>query len=193
MTALAPEAPVEAGRETVTLDRIRDALPEAAADLRLNIQSVLGEGTALTPVQRWGVAIACAHATRDADLVRALAGSARQQGIDEAAMDAALDDARAAAALMGMNNVYYRFRHLVGKESYSQMPARLRMQRIGRTKGPKLDFELFCLAVSAIGNCETCIRSHEEVLRKGDVSESTIHDAVRIAATVHGVAVALST
>lgn len=193
MTALAPEAAIDGGRESASLDRIRDALPEAAADLRLNIQSVLGEGNALTPVQRWGVAIACAHASREPDLVRALAGSAREQGIDPAALEAALDDARAAAALMGMNNVYYRFRHLVAKEGYSQMPARLRMQRIGRTKGPKLDFELFCLAVSAIGNCETCIRSHEEVLRKGDVSEATVHDAVRIAATVHGVAVALST
>ncbi|UJR82007.1 carboxymuconolactone decarboxylase family protein [Sandaracinus amylolyticus] len=176
---------------TVDVERIRDALPEAASDLRLNLQSVLGDG-ALTPVQRYGVAIACAHASRDSDLVRALITTARAQ-VEPALLDPAIDDARAAAALMGMNNVYYRFRHLVAKESYSQMPARLRMQRIARTKGPKLDFELFCLAVSAIGNCETCIRSHEEVLNKGGVTEAAIHDAVRIAATVHGVAVALST
>jgi alkyl hydroperoxide reductase subunit D len=173
------------------LERIRDALPEAASDLRLNLQSVLGEG-ALAPTQRWGVAIACAYASRDEDLVRALIGGARAE-LDEDTVEPVVDDARAAAALMGMNNVYYRFRHLVGKPQYAQLPARLRMQRIARTKGPKLDFELFCLAVSAIGACEVCIRSHEEVLRRGDVSEAAIHDAVRIAATVHGVAVALST
>lgn len=173
------------------VERIRDALPEAASDLRLNLQSVLAEG-ALTPVQRYGVAIACAYASRDRDLVRALIATARTH-VDAPALDPAIDDARAAAALMGMNNVYYRFRHLVGKPSYGQMPARLRMQRIARTKGPKLDFELFCLAVSATFACEVCIRSHEEVLRDGGVSEASIHDAVRIAATVHGVAVALST
>lgn len=176
----------------VGLEQIREALPEAASDLRLNVQSVLGDG-ALSPLQRWGVAIACAHASRDARLVQALTVSARQQGIDPAALEAALDDARAASALMGMNNVYYRFRHMVGKPGYAQLPARLRMQRIARTKGEKLDFELFCLAVSAINGCEVCIRSHEEVLRKGELSEAAIHDAVRIAATVNGVAVALAT
>lgn len=174
------------------IEQIRDALPDAASDLRLNLQSVLGDG-ALTPVQRWGVAIACAHATQNPSLVQALTASARQQGIEPEALEAALDDARAAAALMGMNNIYYRFRHMVGKQAYSQLPARLRMQRIARTKGPKLDFELYCLAVSAIHGCEACVRSHEDVLRKGDVSEAAIHDAVRIAATVHGVAVALAT
>ena len=179
--------------ETSSLDRIRDALPEAASDLRLNIQSVLGDGGTLSPLQRIAVAIACARTSRDPELVQALVAHARSQGLDEASLDAALDDARAAAALMGMNNVYYRFRHLVGRESYSQMPARLRMQRIARTKGPKLDFELYCLAVSAIGNCEICIRSHEEVLRNGGMSEAAIHDAVRIAATIHGLAVARAT
>lgn len=173
------------------LEQIRDALPQAAADLRLNLQNVLGEG-ALTPVQRYGVAIACAHASRSPALVQALSVSAAQEGIDPEALEAALDDARAAAALMGMNNVYYRFRHMIGKPSYSQMPARLRMQRIVRTRGPKLDFELFSLAVSAINGCEACVRAHESVLRKGEVSEAAIHDAVRIAATVNGVAVALA-
>lgn len=187
MSALAPELIAPA----LDVERIRDALPDAASDLRLNLQSVLADG-ALTPVQRYGVAIACAHASRDRDLVSALIASARAQ-VDPASLEPAIDDARAAAALMGMNNVYYRFRHLVGKPSYGQLPARLRMQRIARTKGPKLDFELFCLAVSAVFGCEVCVRSHEAVLRDGGVSEAAIHDAVRVAATVHGVAVALST
>ncbi len=181
------EASIEAN-----LESIRDALPEAASDLRLNLQSVLGDG-ALTAGQRWGVAIAGAHASREPALVSALSVSAREAGIAPEALEAALDDARAAAALMGMNNVYYRFRHMIGKPGYSQLPARLRMQRIARTKGPKLDFELFCLAVSAIHGCEACVRSHEAVLREGEVSEAAIHDAVRIAATVHGTAVALAT
>jgi alkyl hydroperoxide reductase subunit D len=102
-----------------------------------------------------------------------------------------IDDAVASAALMAMNNVYYRFRHLVGKPSYSQMPARLRMQRIAKPLTNKADFELFCLAVSAINGCEMCIRSHEEVVLKGGLSEEQVHDAVRIAATVSAAALSL--
>jgi alkyl hydroperoxide reductase subunit D len=92
---------------------------------------------------------------------------------------------------MGMNNVYYRFRHLIGREVYSEKPARLRMNRIAKPAGPRVDFELFCLAVSAINGCETCMKSHEKVVLGGGLGEDQIHDAVRIAAVVHGAAVAL--
>lgn len=173
------------------LDAVREALPEAAIDLRINLQSVLGEG-ALSPLQRWAVAVACAHASRAPDLARALAASARIAcGADADALEAALDDALAAAALMAMNNVYYRFRHLSKNAVHRQLPARLRMQRLVRTRGTRSDFELFCLAVSAIGGCEACIRAHEEVLERAGVGVTAIHDAIRIAATVHGVAAAL--
>jgi alkyl hydroperoxide reductase subunit D len=102
-----------------------------------------------------------------------------------------VDDAVAAAALMGMNNVYYRFRHLIGRDVYSEKPARLRMNRIARPAASKVDFELFCLAVSAINGCESCMKAHEKVVLAGGLSEDHVHDAVRIAAVVHGAAVAL--
>jgi alkyl hydroperoxide reductase subunit D len=102
------------------------------------------------------VAIASAVATRNERLRDAILHDARAEVGPEV-----IDDALASAALMAMNNVYYRFRHLVGKASYSQMPARLRMQRIAKPMTSKADFELFCLAVSAINGCEMCIRSHE--------------------------------
>jgi lipoyl-dependent peroxiredoxin subunit D len=167
------------------LEGVRETLPEAARDIRLNIQSVL-EGGALSPGQRWGVAAACAIAARNPVLRDAVLGDAREQ-----AGDAVVEDARAAAVLMGMNNVYYRFRHLIGKPGYSQRPARLRMQRIAQPATNKLDFELFCLAVSAMSGCEACVRSHEQVVVDGGLTEEHVHDAVRIAAVVHAAAVAL--
>ena len=102
-----------------------------------------------------------------------------------------MEDARAAAALMAMNNVYYRFRHMVGKPAYSQRPARLRMQRIAQALTSKADFELYCLAVSAINGCETCVQAHEHAVVEGGLTEEHVHDAVRIAAVVHAAAVAL--
>lgn len=102
-----------------------------------------------------------------------------------------IDDAAAAASVMAMNNVYYRFRHMVGKASYSEKPARLRMNRLIKPATNKVDFELFSLAVSAINGCETCITAHERVVVEGGLSEDAVHDAVRIAATIHAAAVSL--
>ncbi|MCU1348533.1 MAG: Alkylhydroperoxidase AhpD core [Acidobacteria bacterium] len=167
------------------VEELRAAIPEPARDIRLNLQSVL-EQSSLTAEQRWGVAIASAVATRNPRLRDALVADGR------AAVDAAvIDDAFAAASLMAMNNIYYRFRHMIAKEAYEHMPARLRMQRIAKPATNKPDFELFCLAVSALNGCEMCIRSHEQGVLNGGLSEENVHDAVRIAAVVHGAAVAL--
>jgi alkyl hydroperoxide reductase subunit D len=92
---------------------------------------------------------------------------------------------------MAMNNVYYRFRHQIGKESYSQKPARLRMTKLAKPATNKADLELFSLAVSAINGCEACVQSHEKVVLEAGLTEEQVHDAVRIAATMHGAAVAL--
>ncbi len=162
-------------------------LPEAAKDLRVNLQNLLsgGEGP-LTPEQRWGTAIASAIASRSPELARALAAEAPGER-----KDAVVDDARAAAALMGMTNIYYRFRHLVGKPGYAAKPPRLRMQRLAKPATSAADLELFSLAVSAITGCEQCVRAHEEQVGKAGLTEDQVHDAVRIAAVVHGVAAGL--
>lgn len=169
----------------IAVEEARSALPEAAKDIRLNLQSVL-EGGALNEAQKWGVAAACAIAARNDRLRDAVLQDALSQ-----AGDAVVEDAKAAAVLMAMNNVYYRFRHMVGKPAYSQKPARLRMQRIAQPLTNKIDFELFCLAVSAINGCEACVKAHEQVVVLGGLSEEHVHDAVRIAAVVNAAAVAL--
>jgi alkyl hydroperoxide reductase subunit D len=167
------------------IEAVREALPELARDVKLNLQSVLADGT-LSPEQRWGVAVASAAAARQPVLRDAVLEGARA-----AVSEAVVEDALAAAALMAMNNVYYRFRHVVGKPVYSEKPARLRMNRIARPATNKADFELFSLAASAINGCEACVRAHEKAVVEGHLSEDQVHDAVRIAATIHAAAVAL--
>src|SRR6188768_2211426 len=159
------------------LEAIRAEIPEVAKDLRLNLSAVLDAGT-LAPSERWGVAIAVALASRSRRLAEALTIKT-------------VEDAIAAAALMGMTNVFYRFRHLVGKPSYEQKPTRLRMQRVAQPATTTAAFELFSLAVSALNACETCVRSHEANLLENGTTEDQIQDAVRIASVVHGTAVAL--
>jgi lipoyl-dependent peroxiredoxin subunit D len=169
----------------MTVRDIEDALPEAAKDIKLNLRSVLEQG-ALSLPQRHGVAIASAIAAREPRLTQAQVAAARA-----VVTEAVIDDAVAAAALMAMSNVYYRFRHMIGKPEYGKMPARLRMNRLGRPSSSRVDFELFCLAVSAIHGCETCVRAHEQTVLSAGLREDHVHDAVRIAAVVHAAAVAL--
>jgi alkyl hydroperoxide reductase subunit D len=172
--------------ETRSLEALRDSLPDAARDIKLNLAAVLQPGT-LSPAQRWGVAIVSAITSRNPALRDTIYAEALAAGTEAAV----IDDAQAAAALMGMNNVYYRFRHFMEKPSYDEKPARLRMNRIAKVATNKADFELFCLAASAINGCEMCVRSHEDVVIKGGLSEDHVHDAVRIAATIHAAAVSL--
>ena len=170
------------------LTNIKSLIPEHAKDLRLNISSVLSpEGApGLSREQILGTALASAVAVRNAPLLREI------ESVTVAALGPAqAQAARAAAAIMGMNNVYYRFLHMVGNDEYAKLPAKLRMNVIGNPGVDKTDFELYSLAVSAINGCGACVASHEKVVRKGGVSAEGVQSAVRIAAVIHGIAVAL--
>ena len=62
---------------------------------------------------------------------------------------------------------------------------------IGNPGVAKVDFELWCLAVSAINGCGQCLDSHEQVLRKAGVERETVQAAFRIAAVLQAVGVTL--
>jgi len=169
-----------------TLEELREGLPEAARDLKLNLASVLAPQGPLSESQRWGVAVASAIATRNPRLRDAVMAEAAKHVTREV-----LEDAQAAATIMGMNNVYYRFRHISEKHGYSEKPARLRMNRLVKPATSKVDFELTCMAVSAINACAACVNSHEKAVIDGGLTEDQVHDAVRIASVMSGVAIGL--
>ncbi|MBI2394666.1 MAG: carboxymuconolactone decarboxylase family protein [Deltaproteobacteria bacterium] len=170
------------------LELLRASLPDEARDIKLNLSAVLqgGSGAALSQAQRWGVAVACAAATRNAALLEATLADAAAHA--EAPV---ISDALAASVVMAMNNVFYRFRHMIGKPAYEAKPARLRMNRLGQPASRKVDFELFALAVSAMNACESCVRSHEKVVLENGLTDDHVHEAVRIAAVMQATAVAL--
>jgi lipoyl-dependent peroxiredoxin subunit D len=168
-----------------TLENIRDSLPGYARDLSLNLGTVLTPAGApqLNERQIWAVALAAAVASGNAGFARDL------QGLAVRHLDAAhVSAAHSAAAIMAMNNVYYRFVHLVQDEEYAKLPARLRMNVIGAPGIAKADFELLALAVSAINGCGTCMSSHERQLRQHGMEREAVQSAVRVAAVVHAVA-----
>jgi alkyl hydroperoxide reductase subunit D len=167
---------------------LKNSLPEHAKDLKLNLAAVLSpEGApGLDERQIAGVALASAIAARNPALLAEIETQAA------VTLDAAyVGAARAAATIMGMNNVYYRFVHLVGNDEYGKLPAKLRMNVIGNPGIDKTDFELYSLAVSAINGCGACVAAHDKVVRKAGITAEGVQSAVRIAAVIHGVAVAL--
>ena len=168
----------------MSLESIRNRLPDYAKDLKLNLGSLATE-PALTQQQRAGTFVASAIASRNAGLTAALVAEFGAQLSPEA-----LSAAKAAAAIMGMNNVYYRFTHLVGGD-YPSMPAKLRMNVMAKPGVEKADFELWSLAVSAINGCGMCMESHEKVILQHGTSKDAVQAAVRIAAVVHATAATL--
>ena len=169
----------------MTIDTIGDALPDYAKDLRLNLSSLLNDAV-LSKQQRWGALLATALASRNTRLSAAISAEAAQQ-----LSPPAIGAAKAAAAIMAMNNVYYRFTHLASDPDYAAMPARLRMNVIANPGVDKVDFELWSLAVSAINGCGKCIDAHDQVLRKAGISREAVQQTVRIAAVIHAIAATL--
>jgi alkyl hydroperoxide reductase subunit D len=168
----------------VSIETLKARLPDYAKDLKLNIGSLASEPS-LTTQQRAGTFVVSALASRNAEVTAAIVGEFGPQLSAEA-----LTAAKAAAAIMGMNNIYYRFTHLVGG-SYPQMPAKLRMNVMAKPGVDKADFELWSLAVSAVNGCGMCMESHEKVVRAAGLTSEQVQSAVRIAAVVHAVAATL--
>jgi len=169
----------------MSIQTLKGQLPEYAKDLKLNLGNLANE-TALSEVQKAGTFIATAIASRNPAVTEAVVAEFASK------LDApTLNAVKAATAIMGMNNVYYRYLHLADSEDYSKLPAKLRMNVIANPGASRQDFELWCLAVSAVNACGSCIAAHEKVLRRAGMTPEQIQAAVRIASTVHAVAVTL--
>jgi alkyl hydroperoxide reductase subunit D len=170
----------------MTLDALIQSLPEYAKDLKLNYSTLIGQNTELTPTQLWGSVLVSAMATRQPVLLRAVAAVAVEHTSAQI-----VDAAKTAGAIMGMNNIFYRFHHLTKNEKYSTMPARLRMNAIRTHGADPVDFELWCVAASAVNGCGKCVDAHEQVLRQKGISEELILAAVRVASVIHAVGTVL--
>jgi len=169
-----------------TLDEFKSLLNDDTKDLRLNLGNVLDSGD-LEPQERYAIALCSAVFLQEVELAEALIQQAGATLSPEA-----IADAKGAAAIMGMNTVFYRFRHMIGKESYTQRPAGLRMSRMLKPAVSKKLFEMCSMACAVLAGCEMCVRAHENSLLHEDVTEDRVQQVVRIAAVVQGFVVAVA-
>lgn len=147
-------------------------------DLKLNLTKLLTDG-ALAKEEALLVLLATGESVKS----KALTSLAREELAAFDFTKEQLDEAKESAAIMAMLNMYYRFRHMVHKPD-DYKTAGLRMTSLAKPQLGKERFELLAFAVSVLNGCETCIGSHEEVLRKAGFSVEKIHDAAKLAAVV---------
>lgn len=163
-----------------SLQSLADSLPAYANDIALNLTSLVEE-TLLPEPQKWGCFVASAHAVATPAVVKAMEAAGAEAGMTPQAIAAA----RGAAAIMAQNNIYFRALTLIKDQTYRTLRARIRMRIVSNPGVPKDDFDLWCVAVSAIHGCPDCLDAHIGALRSRGVEPLVVQTALRIAAVTH--------
>jgi alkyl hydroperoxide reductase subunit D len=172
----------------LSVQNLRDNIDDFAKDIRINLGTVLKEGqSGLSENQIFGIALASAYATQNINVIENIKAEAMKI-LSKSEMTAA----KSSASIMAMNNVYYRFAHLVHDKDYRTMSAGLRMNVIGQSGIDKGDFELYALAVSAINGCGMCMDAHVREVTKAGISKDGIQHSVKIASVITAAAQATS-
>lgn len=173
----------------MTIESLRSLMPTYAKDVKLNLGKLFASDLVdgLEQNQVFSIALASAYATKNAQIITTFIAEATDKISEEE-----LNAAKAAASIMAMNNIYYRFVHLASDPEYGQMPANLRMNIMANPGIDKADFELMSLAVSAINGCGMCIDAHIKEVEKSDISKAGIQSAIRIASVVNSAAQVLA-
>jgi alkyl hydroperoxide reductase subunit D len=169
------------------IENVANKLPEFAKDIKLNFGQVLSEEGApdLSQKQIAFIALGVAYAIKNSPLIAEL--EANNSNLLESEIKAI----KSAAVIMAMNNIYYRFVHLTSDKSFATMPAKLRMNVLANPGIDKIDFELICLAISAINGCGMCIDAHTKVLINSGISKLAIQSSIRIAAVLNATALGI--
>lgn len=172
----------------MTIQTLRSQMPDYAKDTKLNLGKYISgdDVEGLSVNQAYGIALASAYATKQADVIKAVYAQ-----VSDTLSEEEITAAKAAATIMGMNNVYYRFVHLASDKDYATLPAGLRMNIIGNPGIDKVDFELMSLAVSALSGCGMCIDSHVNEVTKAGISKGGVQSTIRIASVLNAAAQAV--
>ncbi len=156
----------------MSYDELKASIHDYAKDIRLNLDAVLLRSS-LSEEEAFGCAIAAAYA----------AGMDWTPFIEKAGDQ--VQPAYIAAALMGMNNVWYPFVEMADDPDLKGLPAGLRMNAYATHGGTtKERFEAYALAASIVGKCHFCVKSHYDLLKSHGWTTKQLQDVGRIAAVV---------
>ncbi len=172
---------LEENFESDLLDTLIVGNSRFVKDLRVNLKNVINVET-LSQKEAYLLALSVAYNEKNDVLIK----SFKSKAVENEATEADVAETLACTSLLSTNNIFYRFRHFAGKETYNTTPARIKMNIMMNPVTGKEFFELMSLVVSAVNGCEMCVKSHEESVIKHGGNEQRIFDAIRLSAVVKG-------
>lgn len=179
---------------------IKDYVPSANAqallnaearyikDLKINVSNVLSNTQYLTKKE----ALLMALAVTINEKFYLLRQSFEAQAIEAGASAAEIAEVVACTSLMNTNNIFYRFRHFMNKETYNNMPAGIKMSIMMNPLLGKEFFELLSLAISSVNGCEMCVTSHEQSVMQHGSTEQRVFESVKLVAIIKGLITVLA-
>ncbi len=157
-------------------------------DLKINVSNAINNTQHLSRKEALLLSLAVALNEKSRLLQKSFTLLAKEEG----ATEAEIAEMVACTSLMSTNNVFYRFRHFLGKDFYNNQPAGIKMSIMMNPVTGKEFFELTSLVISAINGCEMCVSSHEQSVLQHGSSESKVFEAVKTGAIIKGLITALS-
>ena len=163
------------------VDQVKESIPDHAKDIKLNLDAVMNR-SGLDDVDAHACAFAAAVAAGNGDLAFEISMNGPLAGTPER------EAAKTAAALMGMNNVYYPFVEMTEDPDLKGLPPGLRMNAYANHGGvSKKKFEMYALAASIVGKCHFCVKNHYDVLKKEGMTVTELQAVGKIAAVINAV------
>ena len=163
------------------VENVKNSVPDHAKDIKLNLDAVMNR-SGLDEVDAHACALAAAIAAGNGELAFEIQMNGPVFGTPER------EAAMTAAALMGMNNVFYPFIEMAGDPDLKGLPPGLRMQAYATHGGvTKKKFEMYALAASIVGKCTHCVKNHYDVLKKEGMTVTELQMVGKIAAVVSAI------
>ncbi len=163
------------------VDDLKEYIPDYAKDIRLNLDAVINR-SGLDEVDAHACAYAAAVAAGNEDLAFEITVDGPLKGTPEC------EAAKTAAALMGMNNVYYPFVEMADDNDLKGLPPGLRMNAYANHAGvSKKKFEMYALCASIVGKCHFCVKNHYDTLKKEGMTVTELQAVGKIAAVINAV------
>jgi alkyl hydroperoxide reductase subunit D len=157
-------------------------------DLKINVGNVLNNTQYLNRKEALLLALAVAVNEKFDLLKDSFIGLAKEADVTEIEIAEVI----ACTSLMNVNNIFYRFRHFVKKDFYSNQPAGIKMGIMMNPVLGKEFFELMSLVISSVNGCEMCVTSHEQSVLQQGSTESKVFEAVKLGAIIKGLITVLS-
>ena len=168
-------------------DQLRDAIPDYAKDIKLNLSSLISNSEYEDELV-YGCAYASSLSLGNESLITVFENECKER------FDSYfVDSIKSTVVIMTLNNVWYKYRDAMPSNEMKMAPQKMRVNVMAKHAGlDKILFESISLCVSAINGCTFCVKAHSEILLKNDNTKECIFNIGRIASVISAAAKAIS-